>query len=253
MEPQSAPLGAVTHLTLVTLAQSPDIIPGDVILTEAYRRLGIALTIKKYPGERALRLSNSGAADGEVMRIDTVKTLYPNLIQVRPAVSYLEASTFVTKTEFVPSGWESLRPFRIGIIRGVKFAETNTEGMDRHPVGSYGSVFEMLDAGRIEVAATSRLNGLFFIRSIQSNSIKEAGDPIMRFDLFHYIHKKHASLVPRIAAVLRAMEQSGELEEIRAHVTEVMMERAELGLPLYEDGQIDITIYNMNSNPTDQE
>ena len=66
---------------LAGVVGSADAWAGDVILREAYRRLGIALEIRKLPAERALRMASDGQLDGEVQRIDAVKRTHPNLVQ----------------------------------------------------------------------------------------------------------------------------------------------------------------------------
>jgi len=35
-------------------------------------------------------------------------------------------------------------------------------------------------------------------------------------DLFHYLHKKHLALLPKITAVIRSMKEDGELELLKA-------------------------------------
>ena len=46
--------------------------------------------------------------------------------------------------------------------------------------------------------------------------------PIQRDNLYHYLHSKHAALVPKITAVLQEMEEEGLIQRIKEELeTEV--------------------------------
>ena len=85
----------------------------------------------------------------------------------------VEAVVFTRDTEFTPVHWGSLRPYRIGLIRGIKFAENNTQGMNRHRVNTYHSLFMMLETGRLQLAVAPRINGLAHIRHSGILDIRE--------------------------------------------------------------------------------
>ena len=140
---------AQDELTIAGVAGFSEQEAGTVILTEAYRRIGIKLTVKRFPGARAIKLANRGDYDGDLQRIDAIKNIFKNLVQVRPAINFLEASAFSAKHNFAVKGWESLRPYRIGIIRGMKFADVNTQGMNRAVVSNYEALFKMLKIDRV--------------------------------------------------------------------------------------------------------
>ncbi|MBT8002974.1 MAG: transporter substrate-binding domain-containing protein [Rhodospirillales bacterium] len=223
---------AQTSLVLVTPPNRIDTVISEVITREAYKRIGIAVKIRKYPGERALRLANSGKVDGEVQRINGIAANYHNLIQVHPAINYIEGTVFTRTKNFDVKGWQSLRPYRIGYIRGIKFAERNTKNMDSSGVGDYSRMFQMLGKGRFEIIVSPRLNGLYQMKQLGITGVRVLTPAIMRFDLFHYLHKKHSNLVPKISAVFAKMSETGELAKIRKHVISVTMKRAEQKLPL---------------------
>ncbi len=220
------------RLVLVTPTNTVDTVISEVILREAYRRLGIDIVIKKYPGERAIRMANLGKVDGEVQRIDGINANYPNLIQIQPPINYIEGVVFSKSVTFKVDGWESLRPYRIGIIRGIKFAEANTVGMKVSSVSDYAALFNMLDKNRFDIIVSPRLNGEYQIKQLGVKGLRELSPSIMRFDLFHYLNKKDKDLVPAISKILRSMKESGELESIRRRVISVLLDRAEKKLPI---------------------
>jgi len=226
---------AEERLVLVTPINTVDTLISEVITRQAYKRIGIDVEIRKYPGERALRLADSGTVDGEVQRINGIAATYKNLIQIRPAINFIDGAAFTRTKSFEVQGWNSLRPYRIGFIRGIKFAERNTRGMNATSVKDYKNLFHMLANDRFDIIVSPRLNGLYQIRKHGVSQIQELAPAIMRFELFHYLNKRHAPLASKISAVFAEMESKGELAAIRQHVVQVLLERAKKGLPICDD------------------
>jgi len=232
---RSTPQNDVEQLVLVTPENTVDTVIGEVIVREAYSRLGIDVIIKKYPAERAVRLADRGDVDGEVQRFAGLSDLYPNLIQVRPAINFIEATVFSKETTFPIEGWESLSPYRIGLIRGIKFAERNTEGMSVAKAGGYDVLFRLLDRGRVDIAMSPRVNGLYHLKRTRIDGIQPLEPSVAMVDLYHYLNSKHADLAPYVSAMFSRMRASGELPRIRARVIEVIMKRAEQNLGPCDD------------------
>lgn len=213
-------------LTLVAAANTVDTITSEVIVREAYKRLGIDVKINKFPGERALKLANDGKVAGDVQRIDKLSAKYPNLVQIKPAINYIEASVFVTDAALSARTWQDLKPYRIGIIRGIKFAEGGTQGMDRYMASDYAGLFKMLHRKRVDMAVSPSLNGRYQMQTLGITGISEVRPGVDRFDLFHYVHAKHAALAPKLSAVFTDMQQAGELSAVRDHVIAKLLEPA---------------------------
>lgn len=228
-------LAAERSVVLATPLNTIDTVISEVVLREAYGRIGLNVEIQKYPGERALRLADRGAVDGEVQRIDGLDRKYANLVQIYPPTNFIEGGVFTTGTVFDVDGWESLRPYRIGITRGIKFAEENTRGMDVYSAGNYEELFQMLVRGRVDVIVSPSMNGRYQMNLMGLSGIRLLEPAVARFELFHYLHKDRADLASRITPVLEVMERDGTLSAIRKHVVAVLMARAKLGLPVCDD------------------
>jgi len=220
------PAAADERVTIAGVRSFSEHEPGTVILKEVYRRIGVQLEIERLPAERAPRLANDGVYAGDLQRIDAVKNLYTNLIQVRPPINYLEANAFSVKHDFPVADWDSLRPYRIGIIRGMKFADINTKGMNRVEISDYESMLRMLDLGRIDVGVLPRINGLYQRIKFGRTAVRELKPPLVRIHLFHYLHEKNKALVPRLSAVIEAMRETGELEAMRKKAVSMLFKGA---------------------------
>ncbi len=209
------PVYALETLTLAR-PEGPASDIAELVLREAYRRIGIEMQSQTFPAERSLTASNSGLADGEIARLTGLEATYPNLMMVPVAVNRIDVAAFVKKAAFRVNGWESLRPYAIGIRRGIKYAEQGTKGMNVESVTSYEQSFRMLDSGRIDVAVASLDGGLKIIRDMRLKGIRPLAPPLMAaINQYHYLHRKHADLMPKIIKALREMEAEGRITSIR--------------------------------------
>lgn len=187
---------------------------GKKILHEAYQRMGIQIDARILPAERALYMLNGGKFDGEVLRIKGLEEHYPNLRIVPVPVIALEGVVFTKDVTFEITGWESLKPYKIGILRGSKFAEKGTQGMKVEPVTTYKQVLLKLYLGRNDVAVMDRTNGLTEIRKLNMQGIRILEPPLVTTDLYHYLHKKHENLIPKITQIIQEMVKEGVPKKI---------------------------------------
>jgi len=208
------PLFAQEKLVLSRSEGSKAVI-SERVVSEAYKRLGIQVKIEKSPTKRALTELNHGKLDGAVSRVKGLEKSYSNLIRVPIVVSTFEAVVF-SKNDTLPiTGWDSLKPYNIGIKRGMKFAEMGTKGMKTYPVDKSSQLFQMLNLGRVDLIVISRAAGLLALKQTQLQDIHMLALPVARIKLYHYLHKKNAAIVPRITKALQDMENEGRIEEIR--------------------------------------
>jgi len=187
----------------------------EQVLIEAYQKLDIKIEFVSFPAKRGLMISNEGSVDGEVHRIKKVDYKYPNLIRVPTAINLAEVVVFTVDNPFKIEGWHSLKPYKIGIMRGIVVAEQGTKEMDVEAFNSYDQVLMMLNFKRIDVGVLTRVGGLYYLRSLKFKDIKMLEPPILQHGLYHYLHVKHEALVPKINGVLTKMQGSGRIKEIR--------------------------------------
>ncbi|QTA89631.1 Uncharacterized protein dnm_056870 [Desulfonema magnum] len=128
-----------------TFANDPFSDQVEAVLREAYKKAGIGLEIVKVSGERAIQLSNLSETDGELYRIKGISSKYPNLVMLPVPIWYSEIVVFTKSKKFVPEGWESLTPYKIGILRGSQYSENNTKGMNRFMATETQQIYYMLD------------------------------------------------------------------------------------------------------------
>jgi polar amino acid transport system substrate-binding protein len=190
----------------------------EEIATEAYHRIGIDIEVVRLPGERALQMSNAGEVDGELYRIANIHQTYRNMLPVSVPISHFEGVVFVKHKKFAVHGWESLRPYKIGIITGVKYSEIGTNGMNRVSYPDSEELFHRLDTGRVDVVVDDRISGLAMLAHMDIKGITILEPPVTALPVYHYLHKKNKSLIPKITESLRQMEEEGKIRKIEEEV-----------------------------------
>ncbi|KRR26444.1 ABC transporter substrate-binding protein [Bradyrhizobium lablabi] len=221
------PSHAQSVIRLARIAGIPDQFVGGEILRAVYARLNISIEFADVPGKRALALSSSGELDGEVHRIANLAQTYPTLVQISPPINYIEPSVFTTTLRFNVRGWDSIRDYRIGIVRGVGSSEAGTRGMSHVTAAtSLESMIRMLDAGRFELMVTDLFSGNAAVKKLELQSrIAPLSPPLQRIYIYHYLHERHRDLARKVGAVIQEMDASGELARLReALVKQVLSE-----------------------------
>lgn len=185
------------------------------VLTEAYHKIGIDIVVKTLPARRAILSANNGEVGGELHRVKGINKKYTNLEMVPISINHVEGVVFSKNKEFIVEGWESLRPYKIGIIRGVIYTEKGTTGMQVYPATTNEQLFKMLDMDRLDIGILNRITGLLYIDKLKLNTIKALEPPVEKLPLYHYLHKKHVDLIPKITEVLSVMKKEGRIKQIR--------------------------------------
>ena len=202
---------------------SPDHILIMRIMAKAYGELQIPVEFLEFPGKRALLQSSTGAVDAELSRVYEVGSAYPSLLRVPTPIFWFEPTAFSKKVKFDLSGWESLKGYRIGIMRGMLYAEDGVRGFPRvELVGDPDRLFKFLDADRVDIVVFSDINGQYLIQTQKLTKIFPLIPGLGRINAYHYLHEKHRDLLSKLDQVLQKMKRSGELEAMREQFVQEM-------------------------------
>ncbi|MDF1880199.1 transporter substrate-binding domain-containing protein [Sulfurimonas sp. MAG313] len=186
------------------------------ILIKAYARIGIQPKFISTGFLKSLELANSGKTDGDVSRVKQVSKKYPNLIAVPVEINFIEAVAFSKKHTIKINNWKDLAPYKIVIVKGIKFIEYNTEGFDRVIVANYKEAFDLLHSMKADIIIVPKLVGILNQFKNTQEHIKAISPSLKKLSLYHFVHKKNAYLIPKLVPVLKAMQKSGELQYIRS-------------------------------------
>lgn len=199
----------------------------DLLYKELSKRTGIDFVLQYLPAERALINANSGLDDGDAARVSgkQITALYPNLIQVPGPLLKYNMAAFTRKADLTVAGPDSLKPYSVGIIRGWKILERGIVGTRSFvAVENDEQLFSLLDKDRVDVVVVDSTIGLRVVKTMGLKNIRLLQPPLYQGYWYPFLNKKHAALVPRIAAALIEMERDGTsqgiLESVRQRYSE---------------------------------
>jgi polar amino acid transport system substrate-binding protein len=188
------------------------------LFTEVYQRLGIEINIINYPAERAVVLANSGITDGELSRKAIVAKLYPNLLRIPTAYAETKTAIFAKKKHFPVDLKDKSKKYRIAILRGYKIAEYLTQNFRVETIATPKRLFYFLERDRAELVMYSQEAGLAYLKALEMNDIAIVMPPVENEPVYHFLHKKHAALVPEVNRVINQVVKEGLPEKIRQDV-----------------------------------
>lgn len=209
----AGPLHAQDTITISTFEEDTAVVKANLLLKKAYEKLGVSMVLVRLPASRALIEANNGEqVDGELIRISGLTNQYPNLIQIPVMIAELKISVFSKTVNFDVDGWESLKPYEVTFKRGFKGMEKHAGGLRVKRAKSSGAALEMLNMDRTDIVVVPYLDGLVLKKKLNMPRIKILEPPLEQVRLYHYLHKRHEALIPKITRVLEAMDQNGEIK-----------------------------------------
>ncbi len=81
--------------------------------------------------------------------------------------------------------------------------------MDVFPSSTNDQSLKMLSLGRLDLVVITRVEGYFALKQLNLDEIKVIEPPLVTLVLFLFLHKKNASILPRITEILEIMEMEG--------------------------------------------
>ena len=221
---------SVSALTISILETTPSSEIWSKVLQEIYNRAEIPLEFVSLPTERSLAQSTRGIIDGELVRIHKVGELYPTLIRVPTPFTFFESRAYSrspdTQKRIDQDGWNALQEYRVGIVRGMKYASIDLKGIkDVVEVDRTEQLYKMLEHDRVDIALSTNVSGLFLIKKFNFQSVQLLEPVLQTHDLYHYLHEKNKKYIPILDKTIRAMKESGELAELEAKFTAEFLEQ----------------------------
>lgn len=198
------------------LSTAADGTPGflDLLLAEAFGRLGHRVRLRLLPAERALLNANEGIDDGDAYRIGGLEEIYPNLLRVAEPVLDAEFVAYSRGRAETGGEWETLKGRNVGIITGWKILEKNLAKIaNLTTVRDTDQLFGILQRGRVEVAMYGKWQGLWYLKS-KGLRFRMWPKSFAQMPMFVYLNKKNRDLAGPLAECLHTMKSDGSLQRI---------------------------------------
>jgi ABC-type amino acid transport substrate-binding protein len=199
----------------------------NLIYAEAFHRTGVQeIETVVYPLKRAAVMANSGDIDGELLRTMQYADSAPNLIRVEESPISIMFSACAADPTIKVDNWESLKGsnLRVDYRRGaVQIQMQLAQYLPQENISEVNdplNAMKKLLAGRSDlyVDADEGIQPLLQTDEFKGK-IHHAG-VIQEIPLYAYLHNKHADLVPKLEAALKAMKEEGLIEELKAKAAE---------------------------------
>ena len=183
----------------------------EVLSREAFGRIGHDFRLVSQPSARSLHSANSGRVDGEGLRVAGLERQYPNLRAVPEPFADIQFVAFgVDPSLRLDDGWASLAPYRVAFINGWKLFEQKATGARQvTKVDAPGQLFQMLEAGRVDLALYTLADGLALVREMGLANVVAVGPPLRQAEMYLYLHRTRSGLLDPLAEALREMKRDG--------------------------------------------
>jgi len=210
------PLQAIETLTFTSIKNAAFENFALSVMKKVYLTMDIKIALVPVPAKRSLKLANRGDGfDGELFRISGVEKTYRNLIPIKVPLHESNWMVYSQDKSIKINGWESLKPYKIGIRRGVVTTERGTQGMNIEVVNTNEQLFKLLQKKRIDVAILSSGNGQKLLRKSVYSNIYQLKTPVHKVNVYHYIHNKNKHLVPKLTQIMKQFKKEGVIAKIR--------------------------------------
>jgi polar amino acid transport system substrate-binding protein len=212
--------GQISRLSLTTGALPPLTAsanhPGflNELARAAFKRIGVEVDVTAVPTERSLINANAGLDDGDLFRVAGVERQYPNLIRVPEKTMDADFIAYTKRTDIRIRAWPDLQPYVIAYTTGWKIYEAHMNGVrEVTTTPSIQELIRLIDKDRVDVILMDYWQGQWALRQAGSR-LHAQTPPLAQVEIFMYLNKKHAALVPRVAQALRDMKADGSYQRI---------------------------------------
>ena len=189
---------------------------GEFVLIEAYKKLDIEVEVLRVPSKRALTMSNSGLSDGEVHRIKSITKKFTNLVQSPVPINHVDIVAFSKYPGMKISNHQDLKSYSIAHTKGAVIYEKITTGFPEViTVLKPRQGLMMLANNRVDIFLADSLVGPATIKENSIQGVYMLSPPVKTIHMYHCLNKNKSDLIPKITQVLKAMEASGRIKEIR--------------------------------------
>lgn len=188
----------------------------DQIVVALFREVGLDAEVQVFATatERSMLNADSGIDDGLAMRIEGLEKQYPNLIRVPEPLIVNDFVAYTSRQRFATDSWSSLEPYVVSYIIGWKVFEKNVQkAREVTLVRDADQLFGLLGNGRADVVLYERWQGLERLRALGIKA-QVMEPPLVRTNMFIYLNKKHAALVPQVSQALVRLKKNGTYQRI---------------------------------------
>ncbi len=181
-------------------------------MTLVYSELGYTLRIDDIMHSSALYAANAGELDGQLGRVASVGEQYKNLIRIDVPIFKFNLQLFSLCTDCRYQDYRS-----IVIQAGYPAAK---DYINSHPSNAYiievKNVISQLNLVMQKKVDAALLLDFHLNQHISKLDLEQMQiSNILAVEAFHFIHKRHRDLVPKVKAKLQEFSQNGLMAKLK--------------------------------------
>lgn len=195
---------------------APETFLVESIVKEGFKRARIPIEYQTVPPERSLINVNLGFDDVEAGRIEGMEKLYPNLVRIPIPIHNIDI-VLLSKKRIHIKNISDLKPYHIGLNRGVKIAETIAKQANPKSITqatSYPMLMKMLSNNRIDVIITSKVAIFTVLADTKEKGLFMTSEPLVSRPIYTYVNKKHQEIIPKLKTAYKSMETDGTIQKL---------------------------------------
>ena len=181
------------------------------IIDLIYLDTGVEPVYIEEETSRGLISANEGRASAALYRVKSAAQQYPNLLPLDQPHYVVQIHAF-SKQGIAITEWRHLADYKIAYLSGFVAAERQTRGYQRLETKSLAQAFQLLQANRVDLLVASRDSGLEYMQKNSIRDIQMYEHPLAKVPLFHFIHKRHQSLLPALNLNLQQQLENGQIQ-----------------------------------------
>lgn len=181
--------------------------PSILLTTKAYQQLGYQMKLVVMPLERSAYESNKGKLlDAELSRTAEAAELLPNMLRVKVAIGTVRITAYSRNSAIKLNNWQDLSRWRVDVLRGIYLAKMNMQGQSYTEVNNIPQAIQRLVANRTDIALVLG-DEMDLLLQQKNHGIYAIQPDLAKVPIFHYVHERHAALVPLLEEALRQLTQ----------------------------------------------
>ena len=173
------------------------------MITKAYEKIGYKIKVHPFPSKRALQeAQNNKLLDGELGRVKEAEKIFKDLIRIKVPFGQLKIFPYYFDKSINIKSWNDLSKYNFGYTRGSIIIEQNLKSGTGKTHTTFKQCFDLLKEGRLDIVISEEgIENAPWFKALQPNIIKSE-QPISTYKVYHYINKKHTSIVNDLTKAL---------------------------------------------------
>jgi len=187
---------------------------GTQLLMRIYAHAKLAVRIYPVPIGRAARDLQAGLSDGDGVRIFAYGEGKPEALRVEPAFYRFTGHAYSLPGRGLRlKTVEDLQHLRVGAPANTFWVVGLIANLPQvFQAQTHEQLYRMMELGRVDLVLDTQINGRRW-SAVTRTPLTESTE-LGRFELYHYLHRSHVDLVPRLSGAIRSMQASGELQRL---------------------------------------